>query len=195
MGVRTPRTAKNRTPKTVGERIELARGTRDISQAKLAELLDVTRAAVSQYEQDRITPRGKVIDRLAEVFHTVPEWFTHGRGPAPKPEDACLVIPEIDLGAYSESVTDLKHLRVGRDWVLPRGLFACPVTAGCLVAFAAPNAVADAVCDGDAVVVDTSSKAGPGVFLVYVDGGLWLRRLRSHAHILGRVIASFRSVA
>jgi transcriptional regulator with XRE-family HTH domain len=73
---------------TVGQRITATRGMYRINQAQLGERLGITRAAISLYEQGRVSPSAKVLDRLAKVFNCDPEWFGYGRGKAP---DAPLV--------------------------------------------------------------------------------------------------------
>lgn len=190
-------------PASIGSRIEEARIHHGMSQAQLGVMLDVTRAAISQYEKDKTTPRNRVIDRLAEVFDASPEWFSHGRGERPKPADLPVAITEIDPGLITLSaVTNLRGLGC-RTWSLPSSLFAGAVATtnyDHLIAFAAPNALAP-IHEGDRVVVDTQRREAPdeadAVFLVYVDGRsarLSHYQRRIAASVLGRVVAFFRPI-
>lgn len=193
-------------PTTVGNRIEEARTSYRMSQAQLAIMLKKTRAAVSLYEQDKIAPRSKVIERLAEVFGAAPEWFAHGRGAAPKPVDHHVTIPEIDVALITPTLTDLRHLRTGKEWSLPASIFNCAITPNhMMVAFESADHVYPLISAGDRVVVDLQRRMpdadGPGVFLAYVADD---RQCGAHlcgytgepigADILGRVVALFRAV-
>jgi transcriptional regulator with XRE-family HTH domain len=191
---------KAKTPAaTVGSRIAQARATYSMSQAQLGMMLDVTRAAVSQYEKNKIAPRAQVIDRLAEVFNAAPEWFTHGRGTEPRPADVPIIIPEIDVGLITPQIGDLHSLKTGRLWSLPSAAFDHPVAADHMVAFVSPFR-AQPVSIGDRVVIDMllRSAAEAGVFLVYQEprGARLCRcdKIPAEAHVLGRVVALLRTV-
>ncbi len=57
------------------ERLQEAREACGLTQAALADLLGVTRQAVSQYERGRDTPRPNRLPRLAEVLGVNPRFF------------------------------------------------------------------------------------------------------------------------
>lgn len=189
-------------PKTIGDRIKAARQTYRMSQQQLSENLDLTRAAVSLYEQDRIRPRDEVVLRLAAIFNTPPEWFAYGRGNPPTSHDVPVDIPEIDLARYTGKVADLRSLKTGRFWRLPTMVFeeGLAISPDHMLAMAAPTDVPPVVKTGDRVVVDLHRRTGPaGVYLV-VDPqkGACLRHYwnphPSGPDIVGRVVAYLRSV-
>jgi transcriptional regulator with XRE-family HTH domain len=68
---------------TLGKRIESAREMYGLSQRELGDELRVSRAAVSQYEQDTFCPRPEVMTRLASVLHCDQVWLEHGLGEGP----------------------------------------------------------------------------------------------------------------
>jgi transcriptional regulator with XRE-family HTH domain len=197
-------TAKKKA--TVGSRIEAVRINYNMSQAQLGVMLAKTRAAVSQYEQDKITPRPKVIDRLAEVFGASPEWFTHGRGEPPRAADLSVTIPEINVGLITPALANLRDIKTGREWSLPSSLFNLPIKHNhMMVVFESADRVAPFIHVGERVVVDLERRAPgaePGVFLAYDASSP--RRPGAHlcrydrcapkADILGRVVGAFRSL-
>jgi transcriptional regulator with XRE-family HTH domain len=188
---------KAERPATVGKRIEQARTAHGMSQAQLGVRLEVTRAAVSQYEKDKIAPRAQVLARLVQVFKAAPEWFTEGLGAEPPPPDVQVSIPEIDPGRITWQFDDPRKAKTHRWWSVPSDAFDGRITPDHMIAFAAPNAVAP-INVGDRVIVDLSRKTGPGVLLIYVvDEGARLYRREDRQHkpeILGRVVAVFRAL-
>ena len=64
---------------SIGERITQLRKLQNLSQGKLAEALDVSRQAVSKWENDQSTPDSIKMIRLAEVLDTDIEYLSTGR--------------------------------------------------------------------------------------------------------------------
>lgn len=64
---------------SVGIRIAQLRKEQNISQGQLAELLDVTRQAVSKWENDLASPDTLNLIRLADVLDTDVEYLATGR--------------------------------------------------------------------------------------------------------------------
>lgn len=64
---------------SVGERIVDLRKERNISQGQLAALMDVTRQAVSKWENDLSSPDTLNLIRLADVLDTDVEYLATGR--------------------------------------------------------------------------------------------------------------------
>jgi transcriptional regulator with XRE-family HTH domain len=182
---------------SVGERIAFARNEYGLSQAQLGANLRVTRAAVSQYEQDKIRPRPVVIERLAALFNADPEWFDRGRGKAPNPLDAPVAIPEINGAALTPEITDPRELATGRQWRIPAEtvVFMAVDPGDNLITLWAPND-ADHVRRGDRVVIDTRrDDGGDGVFLIASEAGARLYRgcdAPTDAKIVGRVVGYLR---
>lgn len=70
---------------TIGKRISALRKEKDISQVELAQLLEVSRQAVSKWENDQASPdTGKLI-RLAQILDTEVEYLATGRKPVYEP--------------------------------------------------------------------------------------------------------------
>ena len=66
---------------SLGERISELRKTRSLSQVQLAEALDVSRQAVSKWENDQTSPDTIKLIQLAEVLDTEVEYLATGRKP------------------------------------------------------------------------------------------------------------------
>lgn len=66
---------------TISTRIRAARRAAGLSQSQLAELMNVTRSACSQWEQPQGTaPRGTRLERLATLLGVSVEWLATGNG-------------------------------------------------------------------------------------------------------------------
>ena len=66
---------------SIGERISTLRKEQNISQGQLAQALDVSRQAVSKWENDQTSPDTLKLIRLAEVLDTEVEYLATGRKP------------------------------------------------------------------------------------------------------------------
>lgn len=66
---------KNGTPGFIGERLRQGREARTLTITALAELLGVTKAAVSQYENGTQSPRPEVMRRIEQVLNLPPLFF------------------------------------------------------------------------------------------------------------------------
>ena len=64
---------------SIGERIATLRIQRKVSQTQLAEAMEVSRQAVSKWENDLSTPDPAKLIRLADVLDTDLEYLTTGR--------------------------------------------------------------------------------------------------------------------
>lgn len=64
---------------SIGERIIELRKIQGLSQGKLAQALEVSRQAVSKWENDQSTPDSLKMIRLAEVLDTDIEYLSTGR--------------------------------------------------------------------------------------------------------------------
>lgn len=64
---------------SVGERISELRKEQNISQVQLADMLSVSRQAVSKWENDLSVPDSSKMIRLAEVLDTDIEYLSTGR--------------------------------------------------------------------------------------------------------------------
>lgn len=66
---------KTGTPGFIGARLREAREARGLPAIALADLIGVTRAAVSQYENNAQTPRPDIMERIAATLHLPHEYF------------------------------------------------------------------------------------------------------------------------
>ena len=64
---------------SIGERIATLRKEHDISQGQLASLLDVSRQAVSKWENDSSSPDTLRLIQLADVLDTDVEYLATGK--------------------------------------------------------------------------------------------------------------------
>ncbi len=80
---------------SIGERITELRKAEKLSQGQLASLLDVSRQAVSKWENDQSTPDTLKLIQLADVLKTDVEYLSTGRVIEPKIEHVIVKVPEI----------------------------------------------------------------------------------------------------
>ena len=66
---------------SIGERIALLRTQQKLSQGQLAEALDVSRQAISKWENDQTSPDTLHLIKLADVLDTEVEFLATGRKP------------------------------------------------------------------------------------------------------------------
>lgn len=78
---------------SIGERITSLRKEANLSQGKLASLLEVSRQAVSKWENDQATPDTLKLIQLADVLKTDVEYLATGR--ESKSEPIVVKVPEI----------------------------------------------------------------------------------------------------
>ena len=64
---------------SIGERISELRAQNNISQYELAKAMEVSRQAVSKWENDQSSPDAMHLIRLAEILDTDIEYLTTGR--------------------------------------------------------------------------------------------------------------------
>lgn len=66
---------------TIGERIAALRSERAMTQAQLAEMMHVSRQAVSKWESDKTSPDTLNLIRLADILDTELEYLATGNKP------------------------------------------------------------------------------------------------------------------
>lgn len=138
---------------TVGERITSLRKARGLSQVQLAKLLDVTRQAVSKWENDLTAPDTIKLIQLADVLDTDVEYLAtgnHSRIKAPpevitvtKPvekivervvEKPVVVERIVEVEKIVESVVEIPKIkRVQRIKYLRNPVEFAAVAAGCFI--------------------------------------------------------------
>ena len=89
---------------SIGERITDLRKAENISQGKLASLLDVSRQAVSKWENDQSSPDTLKLIQLADVLKTDVEYLATGKKAEPKIEKVIVKVPEIQEKIVEKTV-------------------------------------------------------------------------------------------
>lgn len=64
-----------------GNRLRLLRLSRELSQSQLARAIDRHQTAIGPYERGEYMPARDVVDKLARVLETSPEYLLFGRSP------------------------------------------------------------------------------------------------------------------
>ena len=65
---------------TIGKRIAHHRKLKDLTQVELAEKLDLSVSAISQWEQEKTEPSISNLKALCQEFETPLEWLAFGTG-------------------------------------------------------------------------------------------------------------------
>lgn len=106
---------------SIGERITELRKKRNMSQAELSRAMDVSRQAVSKWENDQTSPDTIKLIQLAEVLDTEVEYLATGRMPVyeqspivlnmVKTEEKIVEVEKIIEKPIVKRVTRVKYLR------------------------------------------------------------------------------------
>ena len=89
---------------SIGERITSLRKQQNLSQGKLASILDVSRQAVSKWENDLAAPDTLKLIQLADVLKTDVEYLATGRVSEPKIQQVVVKVPEIQEKIVEKTV-------------------------------------------------------------------------------------------
>lgn len=104
---------------SVGERIKWARERKEMTQKELGRLAGKSRAAIVQYEQDRIAAPVSVLGDLARILGVSPEFLAFGRSGLPgvsNAEEEIMVVEEITGGRDGVAASG--------GWGMPRSFFS-----------------------------------------------------------------------
>ena len=99
---------------TIGERITTLRKQQNMSQSQLADLMAVSRQAVSKWEKDQTSPDTLNLIRLAEVLNTEIEYLATGQkkeGPAEAEPVIQTVVKEVERIVTVETTVDRPVIR------------------------------------------------------------------------------------
>lgn len=77
---------------SIGERITKLRKEKNISQGQLAQLMDVSRQAVSKWENDLSSPDTIHLIRLADALATDVEFLATGHSPVPEVKEKVVTV-------------------------------------------------------------------------------------------------------
>lgn len=80
----------------IGERIADLRKKQNISQVQLADALEISRQAVSKWENDISSPDTLNLIKLADILDTQVEYLATGRQPAPLPSPEPIIVKQVE---------------------------------------------------------------------------------------------------
>ena len=100
---------------TFGEKLQKLRAREGISQDRLAELLDVSRQAVSRWERDETMPETEKVVQIAEIFGVTTDYLLRQQAEE-KPRPHAAVEPKKDWIDKLAYIAKTKGYLAG--WVL-----------------------------------------------------------------------------
>lgn len=144
---------------TLGDRIRLRRKSLQLTQKQLAQQVNVSHVAVSQWEKEETLPRGENLLRLSEALGCAPAFLIEGDGPVFR-ESAWAGLHQIPLLAQcdvAQWLSDAASVRQDRlmhnDMALSQQSFAFRVE---------DQSMAPAILRDDVVIIDPSLSPQPG---------------------------------
>lgn len=144
---------------TLGDRIRLRRKSLQLTQKQLAQQVNVSHVAVSQWEKEETLPRGENLLRLSEALGCAPAFLIEGDGPVFS-ESAWAGLHQIPLLAQRDValwLSDAGSVRQDRlmhnDMALSQQSFAFRVE---------DQSMAPAILRDDVVIIDPSLSPQPG---------------------------------
>ena len=92
---------------SIGERITSLRNERNISQGQIAKALNVSRQAVSKWENDLSSPDTLNLIKLADLLNTDVEYLATGRSLPPSPSPAPIVV---NLVKHEDRIVEVEKI-------------------------------------------------------------------------------------
>ena len=92
---------------SIGERIISLRNERNISQGQIAKALNVSRQAVSKWENDLSSPDTLNLIRLADLLNTDVEYLATGKSLPPSPSPAPIVV---NLVKHEDKIVEVEKI-------------------------------------------------------------------------------------
>lgn len=96
---------------SIGERITALRKEQNISQGQLAKALDVSRQAVSKWENDQTSPDTLKLIQLADVLNTEVEYLATGNKPVYEKPITVQMVQKVDQVKVVEKVVEKPVIR------------------------------------------------------------------------------------
>ena len=113
---------------SIGERITSLRKERNMSQSELARVMDVSRQAVSKWENDQTSPDTIKLIQLAELLDTEVEYLATGRMPVYEPapivlnmvktEEKIVEVEKVVEKTVIKRITRTKYVRNPLEYVI-----------------------------------------------------------------------------
>lgn len=178
----------------LNERLISARKNKGLTQKKLSALASISEPTMNHYETGKRIPPVETLLNLARVLECDAGWLLTGKGsshPATEKthhgmveestDSGFVFVPQYDIGLvgdkeFIQSSQVVDHLAFKREWVLhelrsePDQLLLIRCTG---------DAMEPTIRPDDLLLVDrsTEKKNQDGVFLLNIEGGLYLRRV------------------
>ena len=92
---------------SIGERITSLRNERNISQGQIAKALNVSRQAVSKWENDLSSPDTLNLIKLADLLNTDVEYLATGNSLPPSPSPAPVVV---NLVKHEDRIVEVEKI-------------------------------------------------------------------------------------
>ena len=92
---------------SIGERIISLRNERNISQGQIAKAMNVSRQAVSKWENDLSSPDTLNLIRLADLLNTDVEYLATGKLLPPSPSPAPIVV---NLVKHEDRIVEVEKI-------------------------------------------------------------------------------------
>jgi len=160
---------------SVGSRIREARDEKNLSQAELAKLLGLSRAAVAQWESDTTSPSIATAAEVARLLGKPPQWLAYGVSGEPQivyrsPEqEGYTRIREIAFGDKPDAVQEVAVWGAPTTWVKQE--LHCVEPAGLMVYAIETTNMEPELEYGDRIVVDSNTqRPSPAGLFLHWDG-------------------------
>jgi transcriptional regulator with XRE-family HTH domain len=92
---------------SIGERITTLRNERNISQGQIAKALNVSRQAVSKWENDLSSPDTLNLIKLADLLNTDVEYLATGKSLPPSPSPTPIVV---NLVTHEDRIVEVEKI-------------------------------------------------------------------------------------
>lgn len=177
--------------KKLNHRIVLSRKNKGFTQKKLSELAGVSEPTMNHYESGKRVPTVDTLLNLAKILNCDPGWLLTGQEPFHKESEPIketegntgdfVFVPQYELGplgsgASIQSSQVVDHLAFKREWVVQE-LRSAPDQL--ILIRCTGDAMEPTIKPDDLLLVDKSpeKKREDGVYLIHIDGGLYVRRV------------------
>lgn len=171
--------------KSRGEILKMLREERRLSQAKLAEALNISKSAIAMYETDERTPKPEVLEAIADYFNVDMNFLygkTHIRNSTKELEDLptnpfCSKTKKVPLiGSISCGKPVYADQYLGGSVQLPDG-----ISADFALTARGDSMVGARICDGDIVFCKTTEMVNNGrIAAVIIGDEATLKRFYYH---------------
>ncbi|MCZ4058135.1 helix-turn-helix domain-containing protein [Pantoea sp. LMR881] len=144
---------------TLGKRIYCRRKSLQLTQKQLAEQVNVSHVAISQWEKDETLPRGENLLRLAEALGCAPAFLIDGEGPVFTSAPVIAGFHSVPLISRTQLDQWLGEKKAHIDEILHTSLALSDEAFALRIE---DHAMTPAYCSQDVVIIDPQIKPLPG---------------------------------